>query len=442
VVDLGSIALTIMRIPDEEADPSSDKDIAIQRLLRSIPFAVPFKDRVGLYDRVRDSDRRFNQEGHSQVKITIQRERLFETAFAALKDIKGADLKRKLYVTFVNEAGMAESGVDAGGLFKELWTELCRVCFHPEYGLWAQTGTGAGMGEGSAGGDLYPNPSSALLTGLKDEESFYFLGKITGKALYEGITVGPRWARFWLAQVLGRSPNLHDLPSLDPELYKSLMFLRTCPASDVPDLCLCFTTTPDLGGSGSGSGAEIELIPGGADIAVTAANRLQYIHLVAHNRLRTSIAKQTEAFTRGLYEVLPSAWLGTFSPPELQVLASGSQGGIDVNDLRTHTAYSGGYGASDRVIRDFWAVVETLSQRDRAALLRFCTSCERAPPLGFAQLTPRLTIARVAIRSDADALPTSSTCFHILKLPSYSKREVLREKLLMAIHSGAGFELT
>ena len=39
-------------------------------------------------------------------------------------------------------------------------------------------------------------------------------------------------------------------------------------------------------------------------------------------------------------------------------------------------------------------------------------------------------------------LPTSSTCFNLLKLPNYSKKALLREKLRYSIHSGTGFELS
>ena len=39
-------------------------------------------------------------------------------------------------------------------------------------------------------------------------------------------------------------------------------------------------------------------------------------------------------------------------------------------------------------------------------------------------------------------LPTASTCFNLLKLPNYQKRVVLKEKLLYAVTSNAGFELS
>lgn len=41
-----------------------------------------------------------------------------------------------------------------------------------------------------------------------------------------------------------------------------------------------------------------------------------------------------------------------------------------------------------------------------------------------------------------DRLPTASTCMNLLKLPEYKNEHTLREKLLYAITSGAGFELS
>jgi ubiquitin-protein ligase E3 C len=39
-------------------------------------------------------------------------------------------------------------------------------------------------------------------------------------------------------------------------------------------------------------------------------------------------------------------------------------------------------------------------------------------------------------------LPTSATCMNLLKLPNYRNKNLLRKKLVAAIESGAGFELT
>jgi hypothetical protein len=44
--------------------------------------------------------------------------------------------------------------------------------------------------------------------------------------------------------------------------------------------------------------------------------------------------------------------------------------------------------------------------------------------------------------ADVDRLPTASTCYNMLKLPNYRRGATLRKKLLYAISSNAGFNLS
>ena len=44
--------------------------------------------------------------------------------------------------------------------------------------------------------------------------------------------------------------------------------------------------------------------------------------------------------------------------------------------------------------------------------------------------------------TDVDRLPSASTCYNLLKLPNYRRGSTMREKLLYAISSGAGFDLS
>lgn len=201
------------------------------------------------------------------------------------------------------------------------------------------------------------------------------------------------------------------------------------------DLCLTFTVANDDFGV-----SEVELIANGADIEVTKENKRRYIYLVAKHHVSDRIKEQSDAFTRGLWDVIERPWLRLFNEPELQVLISGaSDGKIDVPDMKSNTRYTGGYTMLDRNIVRFWSVVSSFSPKNQADLLRFVTSCERPPPLGFASMNPPFTIQRVGI---SEKLPTASTCFNTLKLPTYSSEKVLREKLIYAIGSNAGFELT
>ncbi|KAJ3126544.1 hypothetical protein HK098_007444 [Nowakowskiella sp. JEL0407] len=142
----------------------------------------------------------------------------------------------------------------------------------------------------------------------------------------------------------------------------------------------------------------------------------------------------------------------------------GEDADFDVADLRKHARYEGGYFDQHATIRAFWQVLADLEPKEKKAFLKFVTSCSKPPVGGFQHLTPPLTIRFVTeevsaeenqsvhirqvfgsmfgIGKDKTRLPTSSTCFNLLKLPAYKKKSTLKEKLRYAINSGTGFELS
>jgi len=230
---------------------------------------------------------------------------------------------------------------------------------------------------------------------------------------------------------------LPDLVTMDPQLYQNLMFLKSY-RGNAADLSLNFTVViDDFGGN-----VEIPLIPNGANIEVTNANKQRYVGLIAKYHVCDRIREQSEAFTKGLWDVIDRSWLQLFDPNELQVLISGSsEGKLDVSEMRSHTRYAG-FTPLDITVHRFWNVVAKLSVKNQKDLLRFVTSCERPPPLGFASMNPPFTLQKIVIDHDGDKLPSASTCFNTLKLPTYSSEKVLMERLIYSIESGAGFELT
>jgi ubiquitin-protein ligase E3 C len=124
-----------------------------------------------------------------------------------------------------------------------------------------------------------------------------------------------------------------------------------------------------------------------------------------------------------------------FNYAEFNYLLSGT-GVIDVRDWMVHTIVQGN---NERLIKDFWAVVDEFTEEEKSLLLKFVTSCERPSFLGFKDLQPPFTI-RVTHEGDGQ-LPVSHTCSNVLDLPAYSNRKVMREKMLYAIKAGAGFEM-
>src|SRR6266853_7024173 len=99
-------------------------------------------------------------------------------------------------------------GIDGGGVFKEFFTDLSKEVFDSNRGLWLA----------NKKNELYPNSgtyaterkrfsnaaSYAELNSCPEAHSlnwYRFIGRILGKALYEGILVDVAFAGFFLAKV-------------------------------------------------------------------------------------------------------------------------------------------------------------------------------------------------------------------------------------------------
>ena len=195
-----------------------------------------------------------------------------------------------------------------------------------------------------------------------------------------------------------------------------------------------------MGGDLGSEIAEHELIPGGSNIPVTNNNKLRYVLLASWFHLARQLDRQAAAFAAGLSEIIPLARLRIFSPSEINLLVSGEQRkGFDVDDLIKNLVYGGGYTESSKTIELLFEVLREFSDTDRSAFLAFVTSAPRPPLLGFKVLHPKFGINRVPER---DRLPTAATCTNLLKLPDYCNKNLLREKLLVAIHAQSGFDLS
>lgn len=182
--------------------------------------------------------------------------------------------------------------------------------------------------------------------------------------------------------------SIDQLPSLDPELYKSLTYIKHYDG-DIDDFNLTFSVDENI----LGELVTYELIPGGKTISVTKENKISYVHLMAHFRIIYQINQQCTAFVKGFRSIIPSEWLAMFSTNELQRLISGDNTPIDLNDLRKNTKYYGGFHNNHRCIKWFWQILNNdFTNEELGLLLKFVTSCSKPPLLGWANLQPAFSI--------------------------------------------------
>ncbi|KAK1827684.1 hypothetical protein QBC39DRAFT_167566 [Podospora conica] len=443
-------------------------------VLENMPFTIPFTERVKIFrsfvrldmEQRRGGDvnpdqwrLRRHHHGHglhmdplSKHRATISRDNLFEDAKQAFWGL-GDGLKEPIQIEFVDQYGMAEAGIDGGGVTKEFLTSVTQEAF-TKFDLFIANKQNA----------YYPNPyfmdqRNALLRrqGVeagsaewrKAQETlvsqYDFLGRIIGKCMYEGILLDITFAGFFLLKWASASSNsyranINDLRELDEELYQGMMRLKNYPG-DVRDWGLDFTIDDEISPPGEPLRTVTRnLMPNGDKVPVTNENKPLYISYVARHRLMSQPHQVTHAFLRGLGMIIRPTWLSMFNQKELQRLVGGDSSDIDVDDLQNHTEYSGVYDDKHPTVRFFWQAMRDFSDGERREVLKFVTSTPRAPLLGFSQLNPPFSIRDGG--GDDTRLPSASTCVNLLKLPRYSTLEQLRLKLLQAVKSGAGFDLS
>ncbi|EGX93236.1 IQ and HECT domain protein [Cordyceps militaris CM01] len=439
-------------------------------VLKHMPFAVPFDTRVKIFRQFIELDigRRDNPISTFPVfakhTAQIRRGQLFEDAFEELYKV-GDGLKDPIQITFVDQFNQTEAGIDGGGVTKEFLTSVISEAFGGNEGM-------ISMFTSSPSGLLYPNPIAIDTTkemmreGKLDESSrewhriireqlkrYEFLGRMLGKCIYEGILVDLSFAGFFLLQWPSSGSDeknhykgsINDLRDMDEELYAGMLRLKNHPG-DVSELGIDFTVTDQV----SMPGAPIKtvtklLVANGDQVYVTNDNRPLYMSYMARHRLVVQPALQTAAFLHGLRSIIRPSWLSMFNQTELQHLVGGDSSEIDIDDLRRNTVCSGLYEMGDDkkehpTIRMFWKVLRSFTDAQRRDLLKYVSSTPRAPLLGFSQLRPLFSIRDAG--DDEERLPSASTCVNLLKLPRYRREETLRSKLLYAITSGAGFDLS
>jgi len=426
--------LDAQQMNQEEGLFLSNTDVKNLTILRELPFVVKFQERVKILQRIILQDKKDHQgdvymgDQDGLITINVRRGFLYEDAFEKLSPENEQNMKLRMRVQMQNAVGLDEAGIDGGGIFREFLNELLKEAFNPTRGYFVMTHDKL----------LYPNPVAHLVD-PDFHRHYFFLGRMLGKAIYENMLVELPFAGFFLSKIFGEKGgdvDFHHLASLDPSIYKGLLYLKNYRGDVKEDIHLDFSLLVDE----FGVMRKVELKPSGKDIRVDNSNRIEYIHLVADFYLNKRIRPQCKAFYKGLTDVVDLEWLRMFNYHEHQVIISGASHPVDLDDLKAHTNYSGGYDQAHPVIENFWAVAGELDEPRRRALLKFVTSCSRPPLLGFKDLYPAFCIHNGG--RDETRLPTAATCMNLLKLPEYKDIESLRTKILYAIDSGAGFELS
>ncbi len=179
---------------------------------------------------------------------------------------------------------LGEEGVDAGGVTREWFQVLSRQMFNADYALFTPVASDRTT--------FHPN----RLSSVNPEHFifFKFIGRIIGKALYEGRVLDCHFSRAVYKRILGKTVSLKDMETLDLDYYKSLVWMLE---NDITDI---ITENFSLETEAFGEKQVIDLIENRRNIPVTEENKQEYVQLVVEYRLTGSVREQLENFLKGM----------------------------------------------------------------------------------------------------------------------------------------------
>jgi len=383
------------------------------------PKVLEFDNKRVYFQKKLHEDQRIK----SPLSVTIRRDQVFLDSYRALffKPIEKV-AKSNLEIHF-----KGEEGVDAGGLTREWYQVLSRQIFNPDYALFTPVTSDKTT--------FHPNRTSWI---NPEHLSFFkFVGMIIGKAIYDGYMLDCHFTRAVFKRLLGKPVSLKDMESLDPDYYKSLVWMLQ---NDITDI---ITETFSVEEDNYGEHKIIDLKENGRNVPVTEKNKQEYVRLIVDYRLITSVKEQLDNFLQGFYQIVPKSLVAIFDERELELLISGLPD-IDVDDWKNNTNYVN-YSASSPQIQWFWRAVKSFDTEERAKLLQFSTGTSKVPLNGFKELSGVNGVSKFSIHrtyESTDRLPTAHTCFNQIDLPAYESYGKLRAALLLAVregHEGFGF---
>ncbi|KAJ2208515.1 hypothetical protein IW145_000675 [Coemansia sp. RSA 521] len=379
--------------------------------------------------------------------LAVRRDRLVQDTV----DLLQADAAQRSHARFplkVRFVAGGEDGVDMGGVQKELFAMLVPQLLAPDRGLFEPSDTNS----------MFLWPRAAAPHELHDFEA---VGAVLGLAFVNGVTLdaaavaplAPLLVRQLAFESQSSPPTLDALMALTEPTFPSLVaglqqllawdevegrvedvFCRVFEVT-VPDPLRVLADLPAARVDVPGT-ATFELVPGGADIDVTSANRHEYVRRHLEFVAFENVREQINAVRAGFMRVADGVVFRMVRAAELEQWLCAKTEPVSAAELERAAMYEE-YTPTHPVVRRFWRVVASLPPAQLAKLLAFVTASDRVPLGGYSALT--FVVQRNG--PDSERLPSALTCFGRLLLPAYSTDERMRDRLVTAIENAAGFGL-
>ncbi|KAI3759885.1 hypothetical protein L1987_50269 [Smallanthus sonchifolius] len=359
-------------------------------------------------------------ENGDDLVMDIDRSQVLSESFEFISKEFPENLRGGFLVQFKNEEAIGERVLRSWLYF------VCQEIFNPQNGFFTVCPNDLRR--------FFPNHTSNV--DPLHLKYFRFAGRVIAIAFMHEIQVGIKFDRTFFLQLARSDLCLEDIKDADPVYYKSCKQILDMDPDVVDTLCLTFVDEIIK----SGSIEVVELCGDGKNVAVNSTNRNKYIELLIKHRYMTRVAKKVANFGKGFADIVGDKRKQRLIFRILEFedhvgMLHGIEDLISVDDWKLHTVYDG-YTETDPQIHWFWEVVGEMNDEQRRNLLFFWTSLKYLPINGFGGLKQQLLINKPD--HPINYLPSSSTCFYIIRVPCYPSLEVMRQKLNTITHDDVG----
>lgn len=359
--------------------------------------------------------------------------------------------------TFANEIGYGP------GPTKEFYTTASHDCSRYDLNIWLGDALKAKNGieyvDSSVG--LFPSPCLNL-----DEHSknvLIVIGQLMAKSKTDGMMMDPGFSKAaykTLVGTVGRGQylKLSDIKYVMPSLTKfveelvnilkkSRKILNNCSLTSeevqqkLSELTFDGCTWEELSIDFTLPGfPDFEMIPGGRNVLLTSENIEDYLKLIVWWLMYKGPQEKFDCLRSGIVRVLNYNCFSHFVAHEFENLFTGDKTEKPwlTSELQKAFHLDGSLTSNSATVKFLFEVLESFTIERQKQFLQFVTGSTRLPIGGLTVLEPQLTLSNVTVNGDPDAfLPTSMTCVNKLFLPNYSRSDILKEKLILAITEGA-----
>jgi hypothetical protein len=264
---------------------------------------------------------------------------------------------------------------------------------------------------------LFPRPDAS-------PDHLNVVGTLCAKAFAMGTVLPFDFNPAFFKLARGEAVEIHEV---DPALARALK----CTLGLI-DLPFTYPGIPEIS-----LGPYPEVTPGNVD---------EYVESVREFTVGGYMACLVGAFRQGFSAVVPWGAMAMFSNEEICRIIRGSSREFTRQELKDNVIAAHGYQHDSPQIEMLFDVLLDFDDHERSLFVSFATGSKSLPLGGLKSLDPKLTVALRVPQNEASpdaSFPSVMTCANYLKLPEYSTKEILRERLRYAISEGrCGFDLT